>query len=214
MHKSREISDVAGTFSLLSVVTLRQELAGTAGAEAASLVTVGKALVAIHDWTFLLGPDAGRERAVAGLPDVPVRPGATGHGHARARRRPLLFASAIATLFGLYEQVSVWSAIATLPIFAWEASLGIWLIVKGFNPSVIASEKFSPRSDNHSPEIQGVGPTQPPELQKTRTKGAAQQQWWAGSAKGSGYISSAFFAPIHRSAWKGKFSEVQIQDAE
>jgi hypothetical protein len=70
MHKSREISDVAGTFSLLSVVTLRQELAGTAGAEAASLVTVGKALVAIHDWTFLLGPDAGRERAVARLPDV------------------------------------------------------------------------------------------------------------------------------------------------
>jgi hypothetical protein len=31
---------------------------------------------------------------------------------------PLLFASAIATLFGLYEQVSVWSAIVTLPIFA------------------------------------------------------------------------------------------------
>ncbi len=40
-------------------------------------------------------------------------------------------------------QPSVWSGIATLPIFAWEAPLGIWLIVKNFNPSVIASEKFS-----------------------------------------------------------------------
>jgi Domain of unknown function (DUF4386) len=55
---------------------------------------------------------------------------------------PLVCASGVAVLFGLYEQVSVWSFIATLPEIAWEASLGIWLIVKGFNPSVIASEKF------------------------------------------------------------------------
>jgi hypothetical protein len=45
-------------------------------------------------------------------------------------------------LFGLYEQVSAWSFIATLPEIAWEATLGIWLIVNGFNPSVTASEKF------------------------------------------------------------------------
>jgi Domain of unknown function (DUF4386) len=52
---------------------------------------------------------------------------------------PLLFASATATLFGLYEQVSVWSAIATVPVFAWEASLGIYLMVKGFKPSPITA---------------------------------------------------------------------------
>jgi hypothetical protein len=45
-------------------------------------------------------------------------------------------------LFGLYEHVSAWSFIATLPEIAWEATLGIWLIVNGFNPSVTASEKF------------------------------------------------------------------------
>lgn len=44
-----------GVLSLLSVVTLRQEFAGTAGADAA-LVPIGSALVAVHDWTFLLGP--------------------------------------------------------------------------------------------------------------------------------------------------------------
>jgi hypothetical protein len=43
-----------GILSLLTVVTLRQEAA--AGADAASLVAVGAALVALHDWTFLLGP--------------------------------------------------------------------------------------------------------------------------------------------------------------
>jgi hypothetical protein len=53
---------------------------------------------------------------------------------------PLLFASGIAVLFGLYEQVSVWSGITTLPIFAYKAPLGIWLIVPGFNQPVIASE--------------------------------------------------------------------------
>ena len=40
---------------------------------------------------------------------------------------PLLFASGIAVLFGLYEQVSEWSGIATLRIFAWKVPLGIWL---------------------------------------------------------------------------------------
>lgn len=35
-------------------------------------------------------------------------------------------------------------AIVTIPEFLWELSLGIWLTVRGFNPSVIASEKFRP----------------------------------------------------------------------
>src|SRR5262249_58480377 len=47
---------VAGIISLLSVVTLRRDAAGAAGANAASLVTAGKTLVALHDWTFLFGP--------------------------------------------------------------------------------------------------------------------------------------------------------------
>jgi Domain of unknown function (DUF4386) len=42
-----------GILSLLSIVTLRQE---AAGADAGSLVAVGRSLVALHDWTFLLGP--------------------------------------------------------------------------------------------------------------------------------------------------------------
>jgi hypothetical protein len=45
-----------GLLSLLAIVTLRRDLARTSGADAASLDTVGRSLVAIHDWTFLLGP--------------------------------------------------------------------------------------------------------------------------------------------------------------
>jgi len=52
---------------------------------------------------------------------------------------PLLITATIATLFGLNEQVSVWSAIATLPVAVWELSLGVWLVVKGFKPSPITA---------------------------------------------------------------------------
>ena len=132
-----------GILSLLTVVTLRQEAA--AGADAGSLVAVGQSLVALHDWTFLLGPGfvvgvgnglmlgylmyrsalVPRSMAVLGLIDG-----------------PLIIASGVAVLLGVIEAGSVWQAIATIPEFLWELSLGIWLTVKGFNPSVIASEKF------------------------------------------------------------------------
>jgi gamma-glutamyltranspeptidase len=55
---------------------------------------------------------------------------------------PLIIASGAAVLLGVIEAGSVWQSIATIPEFFWELSLGIWLIVRGFNPSVIASEKF------------------------------------------------------------------------
>jgi mannose/fructose/N-acetylgalactosamine-specific phosphotransferase system component IIC len=45
-----------GIVSVLAVVTLRQDFAGAAGGDPGSLVAVGKSLVAIHDWTFLLAP--------------------------------------------------------------------------------------------------------------------------------------------------------------
>ena len=50
---------------------------------------------------------------------------------------PLLLASFVAVLFGGFEQVSLWSAIATIPEFLRELSLGIYLIVRGFQPSPI-----------------------------------------------------------------------------
>jgi Domain of unknown function (DUF4386) len=132
---------VVGIISVLSVVTLRQDLAGAAGANAASLETVGTSLVAVKDWTFLFGPGfcAGIGNGILLgylmyssrlVPRYLAVLGLVGG--------PLAVASATATLFGLYEQVSVWASIAIIPEFLWELSLGIWLIVKGFNPSAIA----------------------------------------------------------------------------
>src|SRR6266436_9106073 len=44
-----------GVLSLLSLVTLRHDLAGAAGANAAALVTTGASHVAVYNWTMLLG---------------------------------------------------------------------------------------------------------------------------------------------------------------
>jgi hypothetical protein len=128
---------VVGIISLLSVVTLRQDLAGAAGADAALLVAAGKSLVAVHDWTFLLGPGLmpGVNGVLLGylmyssrlVPQPLAVLGLVGG--------PLLFASGIAVLFGVIEVGSVWQGISTLPVAAFEVLLGIWLIVKGFNPS-------------------------------------------------------------------------------
>jgi hypothetical protein len=132
---------LVGVVSLLALVTLRQDVAGSPGADPASLVTTGQALVAIRDWTFLLGPGlmAGVNALLLGylmlrsglVPRVIPMLGLIG--------APLLLASTMATLFGIFDQLSPVAAIAVLPVAFWELSLGVWLVVKGFKPSPITA---------------------------------------------------------------------------
>lgn len=132
---------VGGIISLLSVVRLRQGYAVATGADAAGLVAIGRSLVAIHDWTFLFGPSlaigvntlllAYLMYASRLVPRVIAVIGLAGG--------PLLFASGTAEMFGLYGPFSVWGSIGALPVFAWEMSLAVWMIVKGFKPSPILS---------------------------------------------------------------------------
>ncbi len=52
---------------------------------------------------------------------------------------PLVCAYGTGFLFGVFEAGSVWQIIGVLPEFVWELALGIWLTVRGFNPSALAS---------------------------------------------------------------------------
>ena len=52
---------------------------------------------------------------------------------------PLLLASDIAVMFGLWERFAPSAVIATVPIALWESSLGVYLVVKGFKPSPITA---------------------------------------------------------------------------
>ncbi len=127
-----------GIISVLSVVTLRKEFAGVAGADPSSLLVAGKSLVAIHKWTFLLGPGV-----CAGVGNGLLLGYVLYHSKLVPRRMallgliggPLLLASDVAVLFGAYTQTSGTAGILTVPEFAWELSLGIYLIVKGFKTS-------------------------------------------------------------------------------
>jgi hypothetical protein len=126
---------VIGVISIIAVVTLRQT--GAAGADAASLVPLGRALVAVRDSAHLLGPGV-----IPGLNAVLL-------GYLMYRSRlvprlipamgligaPLFLVAITASILGFREQVSVLYGIAVIPIALWELSLGLWLTFKGFNPS-------------------------------------------------------------------------------
>jgi hypothetical protein len=133
-----------GILSLLAIVTLRQDVGATG---AGSLLIAGRSLVAIHDWTFLLGPGwvvgvgngllLGYLMFRSGL--VPRRMAMLG-----LIGGPLIIASGTAVLFNVIEPGSPAQVIATIPEFLWELSLGIYLIVKGFRPSPILGD-MAPR---------------------------------------------------------------------
>jgi hypothetical protein len=126
-----------GVISLLTLITLRNDVAGTAGANPAALITAGHTQVAVYNWTFLLSQalmpvivDAllgyllYRSRLVPRILPIVALIGA-----------PLLLVNDIAIFFGAYAKGSALDGLATLPIAAFELAFGIWLIVKGFNPS-------------------------------------------------------------------------------
>ncbi len=124
-----------GILSLMAVVTLRQDVGAAGGA---SLVIAGRSLVAIHDWTFLLGPGwvVGVGNGLI-LGYLMYRSGLVPRGMAMLGLigGPLIILSGTAVLFGVIDAGSGAQVIATVPEFFWELSLGIYLVVKGFKPS-------------------------------------------------------------------------------
>ena len=123
-----------GVVALLTVVLLRQDLGGSATADASALTTVGQALVTVRDWTFLFGPGFmacvnallfGTLMYRSGLvPRIIPMMGLIG--------APLLLTANMLTFFGHNTQTGAWSMLATLPIAAWELSVGFYLTFKGF----------------------------------------------------------------------------------
>jgi hypothetical protein len=130
-----------GAVSILSLVHLRQDLGGAGAANSGSLVTTGASLVATYNGTFLLGQTLMPCMSAVLLGTLLYRSGLVPRviplmGLIGA---PLLTTSTILALFGIIEPISAWSALATLPVAAWELSLGFWLTFKGFKPAPIVS---------------------------------------------------------------------------
>jgi hypothetical protein len=126
---------VAGVACLLSIVSLRQ-----AGAGAAALVT-GQMLAILYDRIFLLSQSLmpAVNDLLLGVLLFQSRLVPRVLAWLALIGAPLLLASWIAVLFGIWGQNSTPAALAALPVALFEFSLGVYLVVKGFKPSPILS---------------------------------------------------------------------------
>ena len=131
-----------GAISLLSVVTLGDDLAASIGPDATSLDIAGQSLVALHDWTFLLGPGfcVGVNGILLGW--LMYRTGLMPRGLALLGvvGGPLIFLSAIAVLFDAYEQDGL-HVLFSVPEGLFELSFALYLIVKGFRASPVLAPR-------------------------------------------------------------------------
>jgi hypothetical protein len=131
-----------GVASLLSLVTLHQDLGTATGANAASLAAVGASHVATYNWAFTVGQSLmpGINALLLGtlmyrsglVPRVLPVIGLIG--------APLHLTAVVLTMFGVIDRIGSVALIAALPIAAWEFSLGVYLVVKGFKSCPITDE--------------------------------------------------------------------------
>jgi hypothetical protein len=135
-----------GIIAVLALISLR----ATAGADPAALAVVGQALVAIHDWTFKMGPGV-----VVGVGNGLIL------GYMMWKTRllprflsvlgliggPALLLGSCGVMFGYFEFGSTVHSLSVAPEFFWELLLGTWLLVRGFTPSAVTALE---RSDSDS----------------------------------------------------------------
>jgi hypothetical protein len=129
-----------GVVAMLSLLSLSQSFVAASAPDLTTYQTAGAALIALHAWTFLLGPNFMlginttlysslflRSRLV---PRWLATLGIIGAA--------LVFLAALLELFGVIQQVSLWGGLLALPIAAYEMTLAVWLIARGFNPAALA----------------------------------------------------------------------------
>jgi cytochrome bd-type quinol oxidase subunit 2 len=123
-----------GVAFLLSIVTLRKSGAG------ADALATSHALVAMYDRIFLLG-----QSFMPAICDLLL--GLLLYQSRLVPRRlsvigivgsPILIAGYLAVLFGGIHQHGPLAGLSALPVALFEFSLGVWLVVKGFNPRAVA----------------------------------------------------------------------------
>lgn len=129
---------IIGIISLLSVVTLNQEFAKAADPNVISFLTAGKLLVTVHNWTFLFGPNLALGPSTLMMSYLLYKSKLVPRfiyvlGLAGG---PLIIVCAVLVMFGILPQISLWSVLLAIPVFAFEMTLAVRLIVKGFNSSI------------------------------------------------------------------------------
>lgn len=129
---------VVGVISVLSLLTLSQDFVKGGAINVSAFDTSGTTLIAIHDWTFKLGPDfmLGVNTMICGyllyksklVPRFIAIAGLIG--------ATLILSATVLEMFGAFLPLSSWGKILALPVAVYEMTLAVWLIVRGFNFSI------------------------------------------------------------------------------
>jgi hypothetical protein len=126
---------VVGVAFLLTIVTLHKDGAG------ADALPISHALVTLYDRIFLLG-----QSFMPAVCDLLL--GFMLYKSRLVPRRlamigivggPVLIAGYLAVFFGLTEQHGSLAGLSAIGVAVFEFSLGVWLVVKGFNPKAVAA---------------------------------------------------------------------------
>jgi hypothetical protein len=126
-----------GIVAILALGTLRAQ---AGDADPAALTVVGQALVALHDWTFRMGPGV-----VVGFGNGIIL------GYMMWKTRlmprflsilglvggPALLAGSAGVMLGYFDFGSTIHSLSVAPEFLWELLLGVWLLARGFAPAAL-----------------------------------------------------------------------------
>ncbi|PTX18509.1 uncharacterized protein DUF4386 [Pontibacter mucosus] len=136
---------LVGIVSVLALLTLSRLYTSSPAPDTAAFEAIGGILKAIHDWTFMLGPNF-----MLGINTflycyvfyqtrlVPRRLAAFGMVGAGC-----ILIAAVLELFGVILQISTWGVLLAFPVFAFEMFLAFWLIRKGFNLKILPEEELT-----------------------------------------------------------------------
>jgi Domain of unknown function (DUF4386) len=137
---ARIIESTFIAIGIVAVMALNSLRSVAFDADPQTMTAIGAALSAVHDWTFRLGPGV-----VVGVGNGLIL------GWMMWRTRlvpralstlglfagPALLAAGLAVMLGHVDAGGTAQAIATIPEFIWELSLGLWLLVRGFDQSAL-----------------------------------------------------------------------------
>ncbi len=128
---------LVGVVGVLTLVTLRTNLAGASGTDAASLDALSETLVAFQDLTFLVGPGFVCGTNTVLMAYLMYRSGLVPRfiGVLGLVGGPLVFAANVVKMFGFSDQLMPWLGLTVVPVFAWEICLAVYLIARGFRPA-------------------------------------------------------------------------------
>lgn len=137
---------VVGLMCMLTILTLRQQWEAGNFTDASGLQAVERALVALHDWTFVLGPNF-----MLGINTLMY---STVLFQAKLVPRPLgalgvfaalsVFCASVLEIFGVIAQVSASGAVLALPVAVFEISLAVYLLRHGWRVPPTASTPSTP----------------------------------------------------------------------